>query len=134
GRGLPGPAGLWGVGTGIGVIAGLVSAGGTFLSMPFMLFCGVPMRRAVGTGAALGVPIALLGTLGYVVSGWSVAGLPAWALGFVHLPALAALVLASMLTAPMGARAAHRLPAAALKRVFALVLYVLAARMVVTYW
>jgi uncharacterized membrane protein YfcA len=134
GRGLPGPAGLWGVGTGIGVIAGLVSAGGTFLSMPFMLFCGVPMRRAVGTGAALGVPIALLGTAGYVISGWSVGGLPEWALGFVHLPSLAALVIASMLTAPMGARAAHRLPAAALKRVFALVLYVLAARMVAIYW
>lgn len=133
-RGLPGTAGLWGVGLTIGVISGLVSAGGTFLSMPFMLWCGVPMRTAIGTGAALGLPVALLGTLGYVVSGWPVAGRPDWSLGFVYLPALAAVVLASVMTAPFGARAAHRMPVATLRRVFALVLYALATKMLVSYW
>jgi uncharacterized membrane protein YfcA len=122
------------VGLAIGMISGLVSAGGTFLSMPFMLWCGVPMRRAIGTGAALGLPVALLGTTGYVVSGWSASGLPPWSLGFVYLPALAAVVLASVMTAPYGARAAHRMPVATLRRVFALVLYALATRMLVTYW
>jgi uncharacterized protein len=134
GRGLPGAAGLWAVGIAIGIVSGLVSAGGAFLTMPFMLFCGVPMRRAVGTGAAMGLPVALMGTIGYVASGWAADGLPAATLGFVYLPALAALVLASMLTAPLGARTAHRLPVVALKRVFAFVLYVLATRMVVSYW
>ena len=64
----------------IGVISGLVSAGGTFLSMPFMLWCGVPMRTAIGTGAALGLPVALMGTVGYVVTGPSAAsqGAIAW--------------------------------------------------------
>jgi uncharacterized membrane protein YfcA len=134
GRGLPGPVGLWAVGIAIGIICGLVSAGGAFLTMPFMLFCGVPMRRAVGSGAAMGLPVAALGTVGYVASGWAAEGLPAAALGFVYLPALAALVIASIVTAPIGARTAHRLPVATLKRVFAFVLYALATRMVVSYW
>lgn len=133
-RSLPGTAGLWSVGVAIGVISGLVSAGGTFLSMPFMLWCGVPMRTAIGTGAALGLPVALMGTLGYVVSGWPVDGLPGGSLGFVYLPALGAVVLASMVTAPFGARAAHRMPVATLRRLFALVLYALATRMLVAYW
>jgi uncharacterized membrane protein YfcA len=133
-RGLPGNAGLWAVGLAIGAISGLVSAGGTFLSMPFMLWCGVPMRTAIGTGAALGLPVALMGTLGYVVSGWPVVGLPGWTLGFVYLPALAAIVLASIWTAPYGARAAHRMPVATLRRVFALVLYALATKMLISYW
>lgn len=133
-RGLPGTAGLWAVGLAIGAISGLVSAGGSFMSMPFMLWCGVPMRTAIGTGAALGLPVALLGTGGYIASGWQAGGLPDWSLGFVYLPALAAVVLASTLTAPFGARAAHRLPVATLRRVFALVLYALATKMLVAYW
>lgn len=133
-RGLPGTAGLWAVGLLIGMISGLVSAGGTFLSMPFMLWCGVPMRTAIGTGAALGLPVALLGTLGYIVSGWHAGGLPDWSLGFVYLPALAAVVIASTMTAPFGARAAHRMPVATLRRIFALVLFALATRMLVSYW
>jgi uncharacterized membrane protein YfcA len=133
-RGLPGAAGMWAAGLAIGVVSGLVSAGGTFLSMPFMLWCGVEMRRAIGTGAALGLPVAVLGSIGYVSSGWAVGGLPRPSLGFVHLPALAGVVVASVLTAPLGARVAHRAPAAALKRVFAVVLYALATKMVVSYW
>lgn len=133
-RSLPGTAGLWAVGIVIGAISGLVSAGGTFLSMPFMLFCGVPMRRAIGTGAALGLPVALMGTIGYVASGWPVGGLPPWSLGFVYLPALAAVVLGSIWTARYGARAAHRVPVATLRRVFALLMYALATKMLLSYW
>jgi uncharacterized membrane protein YfcA len=134
GRSLPGAAGLLAIGILIGVICGLVSAGGTFLTVPFMLFCGVTMHVAIGTGAAIGVPIAVVGTIGYIISGSQIEGLPPYSLGFVYLPALAALVIASVLTAPLGARAAHRLPVLTLKRVFACLLYLLATKMVVTYW
>jgi uncharacterized membrane protein YfcA len=133
-RGLPDTLGLWGVGLVIGMISGLVSAGGTFLSMPFMLWCGVPMRAAIGTGAALGLPVAVLGTVGFVASGWKADALPPWSLGFVYLPALAAVVLASVLTAPLGARTAQRVPIAMLRRIFAVVLYALATKMLLTYW
>jgi len=72
--------------------------------------------------------------MGYFWGGWYVPALPPYTLGFVLLPALAALVLASILTAPMGARFAHRLPVATLKRVFACLLYLLAAKMAIAYW
>jgi uncharacterized membrane protein YfcA len=133
-RTLPGRVPLLGVGVIIGVIAGLVSAGGTFLTVPFMLFCGVAMHTAIGTGAAIGIPVAVVGTIGYIMSGLKIGGLPEWTLGFVYLPALAALVVGSVITAPFGARAAHRLPVQTLKRVFAVLLYVLATKMLVTYW
>jgi uncharacterized membrane protein YfcA len=99
-----------------------------------MLFCGVTMHVAIGTGAAVGVPIAVIGTLGFILAGLRVEHLPGATLGFVYLPALFALVVGSMTTARYGARAAHRLPVLTLKRVFACLLYVLAARMVATYW
>ena len=134
GRSLPGPLGMSVVGGAIGVICGLVSAGGTFLSMPFMVFCGVPVRTAIGTGATLGIPMAAIGLVGYMISGWSVPNLPATSVGFVHLTALAGIVIASVWVAPLGARVAHRLPVVILRRIFAFFLYVLAIRMLVVFW
>jgi uncharacterized membrane protein YfcA len=133
GRMLPGTAPLLFIGLAIGAVCGLVSAGGAFITVPFMLFCGVAMTTAIGTGAALGVPVAVVGTLGYVLSGWRVTELPPLALGFVHGPALLGIVAGSVLTAPMGARAAHRMPVAMLRRIFAVLLYVLATKMLWTY-
>jgi uncharacterized protein len=134
GRAMPGHFWLWVVGLTIGFICGFVSAGGTFLTVPFMLYSGVAMRTAVGTGAALGIPVALFGTLGFMLSGWKVPGLPDPHLGFVYVPALVALVVVSVLTAPMGANLAHRLPTQTLKKVFALSLFLVATRMLVKYW
>jgi uncharacterized membrane protein YfcA len=133
-RSLPGPAGMLAVGVTIGIVCGLVSAGGAFLTVPFMLFCGVAMHTAIGTAAAVGIPVAVIGTIGFVISGWRVEALPALSLGFVFVPALIALVIGSTFTARFGARAAHRLPVATLKRVFAGLLILLATKMVVSYW
>jgi uncharacterized protein len=134
GRTLPGTPALLAIGLLIGVVCGLVSAGGAFITVPFMLLCGLSMTTAIGTGAALGVPVAVMGTIGFIVSGWRVAELPPLALGFVHGPALLGIVAGSVLTAPIGARAAHRLPVATLRRVFAGLLYVLATKMLWTYF
>jgi uncharacterized membrane protein YfcA len=118
----------------IGVISGLVSAGGAFLSIPFMMWCGVAMRTAIGTAATIGFPLAAVSTVGYIIAGWSKPSLPEATLGFVVLPALFGLVAGSVFTAPFGARMAHRLPVRALKRIFACLLYVLAGKMLWTYW
>ncbi len=134
-RGLPRPWISTLVMAGIGAICGLMSAGGAFLTVPFMVWCGVPMRSAIGTGAALGWPLAVVGTIGYLLAGLRVQeALPPYTLGFVLLPALAALVVTSMLFAPLGARCMHRLPVPTLKRVFALLLIALGVKMVVAYW
>jgi len=128
-RTLPGTAGQVGAGGVIGFLSGLVGAGGGFVSVPFMTWCNVPIHNAVATSAALGFPIALANGIGYMVAGQGVQGLPPGSLGYVYLPALAVIAVASVLMAPVGVRAAHALPVKSLKRVFAGILYVLAAYM-----
>jgi uncharacterized membrane protein YfcA len=128
-RQMPGTAGQLAAGGAIGFLSGLVGAGGGFVSVPFMAWCNVAIHNAVATSAALGFPIALANVIGYVVSGQSVQGLPAGSFGYVWLPALAVIAVFSVLTAPLGARMAHQLPVKKLKRVFASLLYVLAAYM-----
>lgn len=130
-RTLPGWAGLFGVGTVIGGISSVVGAGGGFISVPFMVWCNTPMHKAVGTSAALGFPIALAGTLSYIVAGWNVPELTAvpHMLGYIHWPALLSVAAASVLTAPLGARTAHRMDTKPLKRAFACLLLILAGCM-----
>ncbi|MFN3988021.1 MAG: sulfite exporter TauE/SafE family protein [Rhodocyclaceae bacterium] len=122
GRDLPAWPGQFGVATGIGVVSALVAVGGGAMTVPFLVWCNVPIRRAIGTSAAVGLPIAVGGSLGYVVNGLSIPSLPSGSLGFVFLPALLWTVLASALTAPLGAWAVARLPAQVLKRIFAVLL------------
>jgi uncharacterized membrane protein YfcA len=128
-RHMPGTGGQVAAGSVIGFLSGLVGAGGGFVSVPFMVAHNIPIINAVATSAALGFPIALANTLGYVFSGVSLSGLPAHSLGYVWLPALAVIACCSVLTAPLGAKMAHRLPVAKLKKIFAAILYILAAYM-----
>ena len=129
GRKLPGPVGQTTVGAAIGFASGLLGAGGAFLSVPFMARCNVPMRQAVGTAAALGFPIALASTAGYLISGRHLAPALPGAFGYLYLPALGVIATASVLLAPLGARTAHRIDVQRLKRLFALLLLGLAASM-----
>ncbi len=128
-RQLPGTAGMVAAGTTIGAVSSLVAAGGGFLSIPFMVFCNVAIHNAVGTSAALGFPIAVAGTVGYVVSGMKASGLPDYSVGFIYLPAFIGVVTVSFLMAPVGARLAHRLPVKQLKRAFGGFLALLATKM-----
>lgn len=128
-RELPGLVGMTAVGLGIGGVSALVAIGGGSLSVPFMTWCNLKVQNAIGTSAAIGLPIALAGTLGYLVNGWNAAGTPALTLGYVYLPALVLVSLVSMVMAPMGARLAHRLPVALLKKIFAGLLMALCAKM-----
>lgn len=128
-RQVPGTAGLIGAGGVIGFLSGLVGAGGGFVSVPFMTWCNVAIHNAVATSAALGFPIALANVVGYSISGQSLQNLPPYSFGYVWLPALGVIAACSVLTAPLGAKAAHKLPVKQLKRVFASILYVLASYM-----
>lgn len=129
-RELPGPKGLAATGSGIGTLSSLVGIGGGSLTVPFLAWCNQPMVRAVGTSAACGMPIAWAGVLGYLVAGWGETGAGAATIGYVHLIATAGIVTGSLLLTPVGARLAHRLPATALKRVFAVLLLIVGLRMV----
>jgi len=126
---LPGKTGLFLAGTFIGVVASFVGIGGGVLIIPFLTMCNVPLINTIGASAAMGFPIALAGTIGFIYNGWGVAALPEYSLGFVYLPALAGLVVASMLVTPYGVKLSHSLPVKTLKRCFGVLLFAMAARM-----
>ena len=128
-RELPGTPGILGVGVLIGVFSALVAIGGGALTVPFLTWCNVKVQKAIGTSSAVGCPIAIGGTLGYIYNGWHEAMLPPGSMGYVFLPALLWMAPFSMLAAPIGARTTHRLPVRALRRAFAGLLILLAARM-----
>ena len=128
-RELPGAGEIFAVGTGIGAVSALVAVGGGAFTVPFLTWCNVHVKKAIGTSAAVGFPIAVGGTLGYLFNGWNHEALPAWSLGFVYLPALVWMVPVSMLVAPLGAKLTHRLPIVILKRLFACLLILLACKM-----
>jgi len=128
-RSLPGWLGQSAVGTGIGLLSGLVGAGGAFASAPFMTWCNVPIHQVVAAASALGFPIALANTSGYVLGSWHLPPALPGAFGVLYLPALAVIAVGSMALAPLGAWAAHSLNVKQLKRAFALLLYGLAGYM-----
>ena len=128
-RQLPGKGGMTAVALIVGIISSLVGVGGGVLTIPLMSLCNVPMRQAIGTSAALGLPIALAGTVGFIVMGLGKDHLPALSLGYVYLPALAGIVIGTFVTVPWGARMAHIMPVTRLKQIFAVILFILATRM-----
>ena len=128
-RDIPGISGMLSVGTLIGAISSLVSVGGAAITVPFLTWCNVRMQHAIGTSAAIGFPVAIGGTLGYIFNGWGHPQLPEWSLGYVYLPTLLWMVPASTLAAPLGAKLTHSLPVETLKRAFACLIIVMAIRM-----
>lgn len=128
-RQLPGLVGMGVVGTFTGWISSLVSIGGGTISVPFLVWCNLPLRNAIGTSAAIGFPVAVGGTIGYIATGMNVHSLPAPNLGFVYLPALLWVALASLFTAPLGAMAAHRMQVGLLRKLFAVLLAILASKL-----
>lgn len=131
-RELPGRLAVGGVGLIIGGISSLVAIGGAALSVPFMVWCNVKLQHAIGTSAAIGWPVAIAGTAGYLVNGLGAENMPAASLGYIYLPALAMISLVGIFTAPLGARLAHRLPVRNLKKVFSVFFMLLALKMLHT--
>lgn len=128
-RQLPRASGLMAAGGVIGTVSAIVGIGGAAVSIPYMIWCNVPMRSAIGTSAALGLPIAVASSLSYIVSGWSVPNLPSPHFGYVYLPALFGITVVSLFLVPVGVRMSHRSPVATLKKVWAGFLFLLAGQM-----
>jgi len=128
-RSLPGAPALAAVGSGIGTVSAIVGIGGGSLTVPFLNWCNVAIREAVATSAACGLPIAVAGATGFVITGWNAPALPAWSAGYVYAPALLGIAVASVACAPLGAKLAHTVPTAALKKFFAVFLVIVGTRM-----
>jgi uncharacterized membrane protein YfcA len=131
-RTLPGWAGMSVAAFITGIVSSLVGAGGGLLSIPLMTICNVPMRNAVGTSAALGLPIAIAGAAGYVYNGLGQDHLPPLTLGYVYIPALVGIVIGTFVTVPAGVKAAHAMPVPRLRKIFAVILFLIATRMLWT--
>ena len=128
-RELPGTTGMLTAGGVIGAVSAIVGIGGGSLTVPFLTWCNIAIRQAVATSSACGLPIALAGALGFVVTGLNATGRPDWSLGYVYGPALVGITLTSMLSAPLGAKLAHTLPTDMLKKVFAVFLTLVGVKM-----
>jgi len=127
-RRLPRGAAGFGLGGAAGLVSGLAGIGGGNVIVPTFVYFNVPMRLAAGTSSTLGFPIAVAGTIGFLIAGLGRDDLPPGTLGFVHLPAAGALAVLSFACAPLGVALAHRIPAQRLKRLFGLLLVVVSTR------
>lgn len=125
--------GLLPIGVAIGSISALAAVGGGFLTVTYLNYKNIGMKRAVGTSAAIGLPIAISGTIGYMISGWSKTLSEPYTIGFIYLPAFLAISVASSIAAPYGARCSHRLPEAYLKKIFAVISLILSVKMLLSF-
>lgn len=129
GRELPGRVGLFSFGVFTGIVASLVGAGGAFITVPFLLWCNVKPHTAMASSSGLGFPIAAAATIGYIYGSWGNPNLPEHSLGFIYIPAVLCIAAVSIFTAPLGAKMARKLNVTQLKRIFGVMLFLLAAFM-----
>lgn len=128
---VPGTLKLVLAGAVIGTVSGVAGIAGGTLTVPLLVHWRVPVAQAIATSAAVGLPIGLSGSLGFVVTGWDEA-LPGGSLGYVYLPAVLGIALTSVTCAPLGARLTHRLPTRVLRRIFAVFLLLVGIRLLVS--
>jgi uncharacterized membrane protein YfcA len=131
-RQLPGRAGLSAMAVFIGLCSSWFGGGAAAVGVPFLTWCNVNTHRAIGTVAALGFPVAIAGAIGYAIAGLNVPDLPKWSVGFVYLPAFAGISVTSVLVAPYGARLAHKLKGPTLRRIFAVFLILVGAKVAIS--
>lgn len=113
----------------IGVLSSFAGiAGGAFI-VPFLNGRGVELKRAIGTSSFCGCLLGAAATISFIISGWGRAGLPDYSLGYVYLPALFGIAVASVFTSKIGASLADKLPVATLKKAFAVMLMLIALNM-----
>lgn len=128
-RELPGWFGNTVVGIVIGKLSSIVGIGGGTLTTPYLVWNNVSMHQAIATSTAVSLPVALAGTIGYILAGLQATDLPAYTTGYIYWPAFLGIILASVFTAPIGAKLAHKLPVKVLKRAFGVFLLLLAIKM-----
>ena len=139
-RNMPSGKGLFFAGSGVGGISSLVSIGGGSLTVPYLLWHNIDIKKAIATSAAIGLPISVAGSLGYLINGYLLQSGGAqgasldYSIGFIYLPAVLLISVCSFFTAPLGAKLVQRLPVPLLKKIFALLLFSLSVKMFYSLW
>jgi len=113
----------------IGSLSALLGIGGGTLTVPFLIRQQFSLPHAIAISSSCGLPIALAGTISYALLGWQQTNLPEGSLGYIYLPAFFGIIISSLITAPIGAKLAHRLPTQQLKRYFSILLFIAAIKL-----
>lgn len=129
-QGLPGLAAQRILSVLMGMVSGLLGVGGGASCLPFLLYCRVPLQKAVGVSAGVSLLAAIVGTASVMTTGSFDANLPAYSTGYVHWPAFLGIAVISPLTAPLGARLGQVLPVPVLRRIFAAILIIIGLEMI----
>ena len=116
----------------IGMISGVVGIGGGSMTVPYLTWHGRSIRNAVATSSACGLPIAIAGFFGFLLVGWENTSMPGMSSGYVYWPAVVIISAISIVTAPIGAQLAHKLPVLILKKIFAVLLFVIGSKLLFT--
>lgn len=114
----------------IATLAAIMGVGGGGFMITFLQIRKVPMRISIPIATMMGIPVAILGTISYILLGWHEANLPQWSTGYVYWPAVLGITIASVFTAPLGAKLAHKLPGKLLRWIFVLMLVIIGAKMI----
>ncbi len=129
---IPGFFGLSASGTMIGCLSAMIGIGGGALTVPLLNYWKTPMAKAVATSATCGLPIAIAGTIGFIITGLDQEDLPLYSSGYVYWPAVLGIISTSVLFAPLGAKFAHKISARLLSRFFAFFLLIVGGKMLLT--
>jgi uncharacterized membrane protein YfcA len=128
---FPGQPGMSVFGLLVGLSSSLMGVSGGSVANMIQTLYGRSIHQAVATSAALGVPISIAGTIGYMLAGLPHrALLPPLSIGFVSLLGVVVMAPVSSLVAPYGARLAHALPRRRLEIGFAIFLLIVCARFI----
>jgi len=125
---VPGFTGLATSGTLIGCLSAMIGIGGGALIVPLLNYWKTPMAKAVATSATCGLPIAIAGTAGFIITGLDQTNLPLYSSGYVYWPAVFGIISTSVLFAPIGAKFAHKIPAKLLSQLFAIFLLIVGGK------
>lgn len=119
---------IWGVI--FGALSALISIAGGMFIVPYLVYQGFNIKKAIGTSSSIGFPLAVSGALGYMINGWAVGDFEnSYSLGYLYLPAIVFVSLASFFSAPLGVKFGHKLSTTTLKKVFSLIPFILSIKL-----
>lgn len=116
----------------IGFFSTLLGIGGGVFSTSFLSWHNYSIQRAIGTSASIGFPLALFSVIGFIISGFSIKTLPEYSIGYIYIPALPGILITSIFFAKIGAGITHKLNEKLLKKIFAIFLFSLAFKMILS--
>lgn len=131
-RQLPSALPLGIAGTVLGLLSTLIGIGGGTLTVPYMILHNVPMKKAIAFGSAFGLPIALFGALSFIIIGSQASTLPEGNIGYINIPAFLGISLTSLFSATLGVHLSHTIPTTTLKKIFAVILFVVGIKMLIS--